>query len=236
MLEDKEKIRLYIKNALLVKGYSMSEAASKSYYGLDSFVFSYSNNADNRDLIKVEINYLNRVHIFSPNAMKIGIFGYKGTVPINVMNKYELFGSKLAALISRCKPRDVYDIYRMIELGLIEKPETLRKCLIFYNCVGGEADIGDFKFEKLNGLSKRDYDRILRPMLSKNEKFDHKAALSKISLYFENLLRFEENELLFISAFKDRRYEPNLLFNPRDTFSDLNRHPMALWKCSMPNN
>ena len=230
MLADKEAMTIYLKDSLFQKNYSLSNA-SKSYFGLDSYVFQYLNNAGNRDAIKVEINYLDRTHIFPVNRKTVDVLGYKGETKISVLNEYELYGSKLAALIDRSKPRDVYDVYRMIQSCLLEDIEILRKCLIFYNCIGGDAGILDFHTDKFNALSKRDFDRMLKPMLSKSEKFEHKTAIDEIQKYLDKLLCFTVEEKLFVEEFKDKKYIPEKLFDNHSVVLRLAWHPMAFWKC-----
>ena len=230
MLADKEALAIYLKDSLFQKNYSLSNA-SKSYFGLDSYVFQYLNNAGNRDVIKVEINYLDRTHIFPVNRKTVDVLGYKGEIEISVLNEYELYGSKLAALIDRSKPRDVYDVYRMIQSRLLEDTEILKKCLIFYNCVGGDASVLDFHTDKFNAMSKRDFDRMLKPMLSKSAKFDYKTAIDEIQQYLDKLLCFTAEERLFVEEFRDKNYSPEKLFDNHSIALRLAWHPMAFWKC-----
>lgn len=203
MLADKEAIATYLKNSLYQKYYSFSNA-NKSYYGLDSYVLQYLNNAGNKDVIKIEINYLDRTHIFPVNQKNVNVLGYKGTTKISILNEYELYGSKLAALIDRSKPRDVYDVYQMIKSHLLENTEILKKCLIFYNCIGGDANIIDFNIDKFDAMSKRDFDRMLKPMLSKDEKFDYKKTIGEIQQFLKKLLCFTDDERLFVEEFKKK--------------------------------
>lgn len=133
-LSDREKIKEFLSKAMTAKGYFLNPA-SKAHFALESFVFSFTNFAGNKDNIKIEINYLDRKHICECNAAVINNSVISGTTPIRILEKNELFGSKLAALISRCKPRDLYDIYRLIHSGLEIDNNLLRKCTVFYNCV-----------------------------------------------------------------------------------------------------
>lgn len=229
MLADKEAIATYLKNSLYQKYYSFSNA-NKSYYGLDSYVLQYLNNAGNKDVIKIEINYLDRTHIFPVNQKNVNVLGYKGTTKISILNEYELYGSKLAALIDRSKPRDVYDVYQMIKSHLLENTEILKKCLIFYNCIGGDANIIDFNIDKFDAMSKRDFDRMLKPMLSKDEKFDYKKTIGEIQQFLKKLLCFTDDERLFVEEFK-KKYKPEKLFDDQNVISRLCWHPMAIWRC-----
>lgn len=230
MLVDKEAIATYLKNSFYQKYYSFSNA-SKSYYGLDSYVLQYLNNAGNKDVIKIEINYLDRTHIFPVNQKNVNVLGYKGTTKISILNEYELYGSKLAALIDRSKPRDVYDVYQMIKSHLLENTEILKKCLIFYNCIGGDANIIDFNIDKFDAMSKRDFDRMLKPMLSKDEKFDYKKTIGEIQQFLKKLLCFTDDERLFVEEFKNKKYKPEKLFDDQNVISRLCWHPMAIWRC-----
>lgn len=230
MLADKEAIATYLKNSLYQKYYSFSNA-SKSYYGLDSYVLQYLNNAGNKDVIKIEINYLDRTHIFPVNQKNVNVLCYKGTTKISILNEYKLYGSKLAALIDRSKPRDVYDVYQMIKSHLLENTEILKKCLIFYNCIGGDANITDFNIDKFDAMSKRDFDRMLKPMLSKDEKFDYKKTIGEIQQFLKKLLCFTDDERLFVEEFKNKKYKPEKLFDDQNVISRLCWHPMAIWRC-----
>ena len=227
---DKEKIRTYLKSALFQKGYALSDA-SKFHYALDSYVFQYQNNGENRDNIKVEINFLDRTHILPLSQKKINAFGYSGSAEIAVLNMYELFGSKIAALLGRSKPRDVYDVYGAIESNLLTDKELLKKCFIFYNCIGGEADIIDNDFSIIDGVTNKDYMRMLKPVLSKTEKFDHTSATKQIKDYLTVLLVFTDDERQFVEQFKNKIYQPELLFSDSDILSRISWHPMAQWRC-----
>ena len=230
MIVDREALREYLKNVLFQKNYSLSDA-SKSYYALDSFVFQYLNNGGNRDNIKVEINFLDRTHILPLEEKKISAFSYDGDVKIRVLNVYELYGSKFAALLGRSKPRDIYDVNRVIDGDLLKNKGILKKCLIFYNCIGGEANIIDNDYSIIDGVTDKDFDRMLKPVLSKKERFDNKTAVAEIKKCLKNLLVFSDNEKKFVEDFKNKRYSPQLLFDDGEIISRISSHPMALWRC-----
>ena len=235
MLANKEELRIFLERFLFAKGYSLTKG-SKYHFGLDSYVFQYLNNAGNKDIIKIEINFLDRCHIFPFDKKLIRVLGYIGEVEINVLNKYELYGSKAAALLSRSTPRDVYDFYRVINAqNVIEEIDTLRKCLVFYNCVGGNADVLEFDTNLLGLLSKRDFNRLRKPLLSKNERFYYKIALETVTTYLKFLLKFSPSEEAFISKFRNREYVPSLLFGDDEITNRIKRHPMALRKCHFIN-
>lgn len=230
MLADKDALRNFLKNVLFQKGYSISDA-SKSYFALESYVFQYLNNGGNRDNIKVEINFLDRSHVLPIEAKPISVLGYVGETSINVLNVYELYGSKFAALLGRSKPRDIYDVYRVINTDLLKDKSLLKKCIIFYNCIGGESDITNGDYSIIEGVTSKDFFRMLNPVLSKKEKFDNKKAVEKLKDYLKELLVFTDNERNFVDDFKNKTYSPQLLFEDDAVLDRIKSHPMALWRC-----
>ena len=141
-----------------------------------------------------------------------------------------MYGSKLAALIGRCKPRDIYDVYGLIESGMIENKEMLKKCTIFYNCIGGDSNICDVSLDILDGITDRDISRQLKPMLNKNDRFKKDTVITSIKEYLQNLLVLSDNEKEFVKEFANKNYRPELLFEDKEIVERISAHPMALWR------
>lgn len=229
MIRDKERIANFLRDALFQKGYVLS-SASKSYHALSSSVLQYTNNVGNRDNIKIEINYLDRVHIMPLDYRKMDGLMVMSDVPIPLLEGHELYGSKFAALISRCKPRDVYDVHHMLTRNPMPDKDLLRKCLVFYNCIGGDANITEFDDRLLDGLKASDFKRMLRPLLSKQEHFDEKMAILTVKEKLHELLVLTDEEKEFVRAFQNKEYKPEWLFSDEEIVARIAHHPMALWR------
>ena len=65
MLECRTKTTNVIKEYIESEGYLLSDA-SRFSHSLDAFHYNYQNAGGNRDMIKIEINYSLRAHIFEP--------------------------------------------------------------------------------------------------------------------------------------------------------------------------
>lgn len=230
MLADKAALGDFLRAALFQKNYSLS-VASKSYFALESYVFQYLNNAGNRDNIKIEVNFLDRAHVLPLRKLALNTSVATSDAEINVLDAYELYGSKLATLVGRCKPRDVYDVYGMINKNLLPDISLLKKCLIFYNCIGGEANITEIHYAIFDELTHSDFSRMLKPMLTKQDRFDEKRAIVAIKEYLKSLLDLSAEEMAFVSNFRTKVYSPELLFNDNSILSRIEAHPMALWRC-----
>lgn len=229
MEKDKEELWNFLQMALFQKNYSFSPQ-SKRYFALDSAVFQYINNAGNRDNIKIEINHLDRKHILPLCDKPIKTPVAESDTTVKVLSACELYGSKLAALMGRCKPRDIYDVYGLIESGIIEDKKMLKKCTIFYNCIGGDASICEVSLDILDGVTDRDINRQLKPMLNKNDRFKKDMVIASIKEYLQDLLVLSDNEKEFVKEFANKNYRPELLFEDKDIVERISAHPMALWR------
>jgi predicted nucleotidyltransferase component of viral defense system len=234
MEKDKEELWAFLQMSLFQKNYSLSPQ-SKRYFALDSLVFQYVNNAGNRDNIKIEINYLDRKHVLPLNEKAIDTPVAKSDVKIKLLDACELFGSKLAALIGRCKPRDIYDVYGLIENHIIENKPMLKKCTVFYNCIAGDANICDLSLDILDGVTERDISRQLKPMLRKTDRFKKEVAIFSVKDYLRGLFVFSDDEKEFIREFKGKNYRPELLFEEEEIVARISSHPMALWRVRKEN-
>ncbi len=232
--EEKPKFIKKLKDYMWQEGYSLNTEPRK-HYALISFVFAYINNAGNRDSIKVEINFMDRCHILPLEYKKIMAKGVIENFEILALNSTELYASKINALLSRATPRDLYDVNTMIIEKIIEDTDLLRKCLIFYNMVGGEEDIDDISFENIENINFKKFKTQLKPVLGKTEKFDLDEAKYNVINYLKNLLIIGKDEQRFIDEFKNKNYKPELLFNDQKIIDNIKFHPMALWRCQYKN-
>lgn len=62
MLEKRKRIDALIKSYMADEGYYLSDK-SKFVHTLDSYVYSYATLSGSKDVLKIEINYSNRVHV-----------------------------------------------------------------------------------------------------------------------------------------------------------------------------
>lgn len=86
MLEIRKKITSIIRRYMEINNYTLSDE-SKARHALDSFVFNYNNKFGNRDNLKIEINYMNRTHIYETVTRNISI-SFLNPFKTLTLNKY----------------------------------------------------------------------------------------------------------------------------------------------------
>ena len=110
--EEMEKLRALHKKIIteeaMLRGYTVS-AKSRFTFALDSYLLQYTNAVDGIDYIKLELNYSNRIQLLVPIIYKTQT-AIVEPLEILVLNKVELYASKIAALIGRTTARDIFDV------------------------------------------------------------------------------------------------------------------------------
>ena len=234
MLKDRVIIREFIIKLMSQKGYILKET-SRNHFALDSLVFRYINLSNNNDIIKIDINYLDRVHIMDFDNKLICNSIIQGKTSIRTVKLPELFGSKISALLSRCKPRDLYDVYGLVKSNIDFDRVLLKKCSIFYASLNQNFDFIENDFACLDGLTQNNIYRMLLPVISRNERFDLNRSVNEVRLFLRGLFVLDEDEKLYIEKFKKKIYLPNLLFE-QSISERLLKHPMAQWILSDRSN
>lgn len=224
----KEKFKTRLTDYMWQEGYSLAD--TRDHFALTSFVFNYVNNAGNRDNIKVEINFLDRCHVFPLETKSLISKGIVENFEILTLNSTELYASKINALLSRATPRDLYDVNAMLENNLIADTDSLRKCLVFYNAIAGDYDIQKLNYKNIESLNYAKFKTQLKPVIAKDDKFDIEKAKTSVIEYIKNLLTLTDNEKEFLSKMQNKIYSPELLFDDENTITNIVNHPAALWR------
>lgn len=233
MMATRSIINDRIEKFMKANGYLLSPK-SKQYHALDSFVYEYSNSGGMKDNIKVEINYMLRCHVLETEQRHFESSWEPIGVSVLSVAPIEIFASKIVALINRTAPRDLYDIYNLVKFGLIDESEEpmLRKCVVFYSAIGAQFPPFEFQFNTIDQVTQNRIKTDLYPVLRNKDKFDLKTAQMQVKAWLESLLKLEDNEQEFLDTFRNKTYQPELLFESTEIVERIRNHPMALWKCS----
>jgi predicted nucleotidyltransferase component of viral defense system len=231
MFEKRRRISDSILKYMAMSGYELSPK-SKSSHSLESYVFSYANTAGMKDNIKVEINYSLRSHILPLEQRPIETLDILDSFKVKSLASIEIFASKIVALLTRAAARDLYDINNLIYFGLFDETELplLKKCIIFYYAIGGEAVSKNFSLEKIDELTEYKIRTDLYPVLRKKERFDLMVVKQKVINYLSVFCKLSDNEAEFLRTFKNGEYYPELLFGDAQILERIRNHPMAIWK------
>ena len=225
-LKDRERILESLDNYMLKEGYSVSSKSRGSAI-LVSRTYAYINAYGNRDNIKVEINFIDRIHILPIVNRKINYFDKE--VMIKAPLEEELFAMKICALIDRSKPRDLYDTFRLKNDFLNLEKDKLRKLTVFYLSLDGIFELNENSFKGIEAVSQDSIKKELLPVLKKNEKFNLEAIKQEVINFLQDLLVLTSDKTKYLEEFSKGTFNPSLLFDVCSA-ERAAKHPMAKWR------
>lgn len=225
-LKDRERILEYLDNYMLKEGYIVSSKSRGSAI-LASRTYAYINAYGNRDNIKVEINFIDRIHILPIVNRKINYFDKE--VMTKAPLEEELFAMKICALIDRSKPRDLYDTFRLKNDFLNLEKDKLRKLTVFYLSLDGIFELNENIFKGIEAVSKDSIKKELLPVLKKSEKLNLEAIKQEVINFLQDLLVLNSDETKYLEEFSKGTFNPSLLFDVCSA-ERAAKHPMAKWR------
>ena len=233
MLVVRKRITGLIKEYMEKEGYSLSHA-SRFSHSLDAFHYNYINAGGNKDMIKIELNYSLRAHIFEPTYRSILNDAFNSDIMIRTVAPLEIFAAKGNALISRAAARDLYDWGNLIEQNLfVNERDLFRKCFAFYTTISADKNQINRNFDS-SAIDLLDFAKIRRDLfsvISKKDNFRLEERKSQAKQYICDLMQLTEKENEYMDRFMAKEYRPDLLFDDEEIVARICEHPMAMWKC-----
>jgi len=170
---------------------------SKTRYIFDHFQAKFREQSFKSNVVKIGINYLNRVPILG-TQIKLARFPADNTPPIEIKTYLleELLGMKISSISNNCKPEDLYDIF-ISASGDVDMYLILRTSLLYYYLKTGKVtDFGKAKW-RVNGITNVEIEKRMMKMLIKktfisgdeikNNVLSHIEKLADASKTLENL-------------------------------------------------
>lgn len=225
-LKDRELLEKELDDFMIREEYEVS-TKSRSSFALFSRIYRYENAFGNIDTIKVDINFMDRVHLYSYAISTVNYFDK--TITIKTPAIEELFGMKINALIDRSKPRDLYDSVFLVDNMRLFDKNMLRKAIIFYLSLNNTFKIDKTSLDRINTINNKNIKAELLPVLKKNGRIDLEETKEKVINSLSKLLVLSDSEKQYLDSFSKGNYNPSLLFG-EPVASRATSHPMAKWR------
>lgn len=235
MIKERETIHNLLINYLNSNNYKINMEKSKDVYALDSIVAEYIDIKGNIDNIKIEINYMNRVHILETKKIDVSTDVFKDKhLTIHCIHPIEIYAAKLCALLSRTTARDLYDVYTLSKYDLFddEEKKLLKQCFMLEYIAVNDYKLKDMKIDNIERLKRQDIKTKLLPTLKDRNPRNSNIDEMKQSVreYSKDILIVDDKTKEFYDKFQKGIYEPELLFDNEEIIERIKEHPMIIWK------
>ncbi len=235
MIKERDTIHNLLVNYLNSNNYKINMEKSKDVYALDSIVAEYIDIKGNIDNIKIEINYMNRVHILETKRIDVSTDVFKDKhLTIHCIHPIEIYATKLCALLSRTTARDLYDVYTLSKYDLFddEEKKLLKQCFMLEYIAVNDYKLKDMKIDNIERLKRQDIKTKLLPTLKdrnpRNSNIDEMKQV--VREYLKDILIVDDKTKEFYDKFQKGIYEPELLFDNEEIIERIKKHPMIIWK------
>ena len=184
--------------------------------------------------IEIDLNYMYRCPlwgIMKKNSSKIGMYQAKN---IPILDIHELTARKIAALLTRCQSRDLFDCPDLVRHKDIDF-EKLRLTLIVYGSMS-RTDWRTISPDNIN-WNPIELQRQLLPVINtahftkdETEKLG-KTLVETCRKVVSKLLTLRSNEKCFLDSLLDNGdIKPELLTNDQKLQERIQNQPMLQWK------
>ena len=232
MLADRQEHEKILSELLLANGYNLKRIPEEHAGGKWRLGYrSYSGITQN---IELDLNYMHRIALMPVKKCASFPLGSFEAVDIPVLDIHELAAGKLCALIARCKPRDLFDAYQLLNHAELEQA-VLRKCFVVY------AAFNKVDFSEVSGLDELKFDtqqfrqELMETLAQGSVNETPQAYLEKLLTgcreKLDVILPFTKEELEFlVSVNKWGEIKPELLDASGQWCDSVSKHPMLQWK------
>ena len=201
------------------------ELAMDAYAGATLF-FRYETLFGSQDLIKADVNFLNRLPILGktvPRAASIGLGDERTTVPCLVLD--EIAGLKLGTLCVRAAPRDLFDVARFAEFALDR--DRVRKIALFRGFLES-LDLELFDPGAASRIKPSDLKKEVYTLLRDRRQPTREEMMAAATPWLSALLPLRDREKEFQTMLLKGKADATLLFDPFAVHDRINDHPALL--------
>ena len=232
MLADRREHESVLSELLTANGYNLKRVPEEHAGGKWRLGYrSYSGITQN---IELDLNYMHRIALMPVEKRSSFPLGTFKVDNIPVLDIHELAAGKLCALIARCKPRDLFDAYHLLNHAELEQ-SALRKCFVVY------AAFNKVDFSEISALEELKFDtqqfrqELMETLANGTTTDTPQQYLGKLlngcQEKLNAILPFTESELEFLTAVNKRGKIKSELLSDSQAWCELvSKHPMLQWK------
>lgn len=209
------------------------EAGADQYAGRTYKMIYSSRVTGQRDFVKVDMDYLNRVPLL-PLVLGEPKWGVKSGIDIPLNAPIEVVGGKIMALLGRVVPRDLYDMAFLAnkrEACSTGDLELDRKIMLYFFSLSDPFPRPVILRERFSGIQK-EIEKNLVPVLFSDDHPKLDGMIDVVEDYIHELTSPKtDGEKEYLDKMRRAIYEPELLF---DGYSDVLKaakgNPRMMWK------
>jgi len=233
MLSERPKVEQSMQSVFSREGFVVKRIPTEHAGG--KWILGYQSALGQNANLDIDINFMFRIPLWTVNSLDSYMVGSWYAKSIPVINIHELAAGKLAALLSRCQARDIFDSHKILQMKSIDQ-KRLRTAFVVY----GAMNRKDWRNVSINDvrLDINDLERLLIPTLQKStihgikkiSEFGHKLV-QECQQRLSAILPFTKKEKEFLDLILEKgEICPSLITSDNSIQYLIARHPLIKWK------
>ena len=229
----REDFKNYLINHLINLGYNEpNQRKNRLSYSLDSFQLPYYLENKNLTYLILDINYSYNPHLYNPTQISICNKDFNLEQIVSLVNLEELIGLKIAALKDRGRPKDLFDIYQILNSNLSFDLERIKAVYIYYMTIANNEDKIE-KIDKITEITNYNIKKNLYPIIKKNSNPNLEKMKKEVLDYIMECSILTKEQEQFITNFKKGYNNPEYLFKDEQVIENAINNPIAKWKIKL---
>lgn len=229
MLQERPELESALHRAARAGGYRVTESADE--HAGRKFYLGYRSHNGAADRIEFDVNYQMRQPLEDPVTRALWQPGHVEPVTILSVGDEELWAGKIAALLDRIMPRDLFDVAQLPERSphLVGAPRFRR--IVIAWCGILPHPLHAYSRDRLDRVDDASIEQQLAPMLAGPGRPKCEDLVKRAWQILGPILELEEREMEYFERLQQGELRPELLFGDSDpTALRLRKHPALRWK------
>lgn len=229
MLQERPELETALQRVGRAGGYRVTESADE--HAGRKFYLSYRGHTGAADRIEFDINYQMRQPIEDPVTRALWQPGHAEPVTILSVGDEELWAGKIAALLDRGMPRDLFDVAQLPGSSphLVGAPRFRR--IVIAWCGILPHPLHTYGRKRLDRVDDVSIEQQLAPMLAGLGRPKCEVLAKAAWQILEPILELEKREMEYCECLQRGELKPELLFGDSDPITErLRGHPALKWK------
>ena len=233
MLDERPKVEQAVQDVCGRCGVQVKRSPSDHAGG--KWRLSYATIHGRTGILELDLNFMLRAPLWPITTMDSRALGPFRATRIRVLDTHELAAGKIAALLTRSSPRDLFDTRQMLSMSGLDR-DRLRLGFVVYGGIN-RRDWREIAIDDVQA-DPDEIDRMLLPIL----RADLAPPKAEIAAWTDRLaqdcrellsavLPLAADEIEFLDRLNERgEITPDLLTDDREMRELIGQHPGLLWK------
>ena len=229
MLRERPDVEAALDRVTRALRYDVSHSADE--HAGRKFYLGYRSHAGSQDRVELDVNYQMRLPIVAPVDRELWQPGSAPRPSIRCVGDEELWAGKIAALLDRTIPRDLFDVAHLTERSphLVDDAR-FRKIVVAW-CGILPHPLHSYGLNRVDRVDDAAIGEQLVPMLAGDSRPARLDLAHRCREVLEPLLALTRSEIEYCDRLQRGELRPELIFAGDDSIAErFMAHPALAWK------